>query len=544
MTSLLRSTYALDLEIEGKGRFTIVGFQSAWAINSIPTAVCKMAVGRDALDGHTPAEIHVRGSLLQSHQRAKVWMFATGDYSEEHTWPEREVLIFEGRIAGISVDAAGGLYTAIINLQHWLADLATGSSLAATHHPANLLDMVYSAVIETTLTAKRDDRPAGSQQLAETENTTAILDYVQEDMWGLAIKRLLCNLASTPQIAFGAETAGVLGLDEPPTSKSVLQALRRIEGGDPEDACYKKRSIYTPPLEMTGTAGISTDLAASIAEAIGTASVEAFLTHSIWDKILEYGAQYFFAVVPQVEKALVVPISPASRQVYCKEIVAHSIRTSTNITRPIMAVVLYASGQSLAGTHSKPVSSPGGLYIDKTKTDGMILGMRSPPWLDAIAVANPKMLVGIGGLVGDPAEAREDIKEADAVFDEGTELCNRFAQAIYAQESLRGRSGQAASHLRFDIAPGSICRIHAPPELFLERDDLNPVMIAMVTQVVITIDASADQPSATTNYRFNFMRTEAENKEDSYSLEKHPLYAKTFKGAPLSDTLDFDPCKP
>ena len=121
------------------------------------------------------------------------------------------------------------------------------------------------------------------------------------------------------------------------------------------------------------------------------------------------------------------------------------------------------------------------------------------------------------------------------------ELYNRWAQAVYHTEMLRGRQGALVGKLRFDIAPGSVVRIAGSPERFLGAEDaLAATWVGYVERVVVAINS--EDPQASTSFEFSHLRTEEENEDESgrFSLSQHPLYGNhTVAGAPLIPQLAF-----
>jgi hypothetical protein len=59
------------------------------------------------------------------------------------------------------------------------------------------------------------------------------------------------------------------------------------------------------------------------------------------------------------------------------------------------------------------------------------------------------------------------------------------------------------------------------------------------TVMRVSIGINADSQSAGTTLTLSHMRTLEENADDKYSVNEHPLYDKTFIGAPLLDSLQF-----
>lgn len=118
---------------------------------------------------------------------------------------------------------------------------------------------------------------------------------------------------------------------------------------------------------------------------------------------------------------------------------------------------------------------------------------------------------------------------------------NGYAHAVFATERLRGRSGQVADKLRFDICPGSLVEIQSLGDRFIQRSNLADSLYGRV--IGASIGINAEKTAAGTSFQIEFLRTAAENASDDYSVAKHPLYADAFRGGPLVDALQFGDCE-
>ena len=167
----LRATFELPDGGETFNVPDVVAFSSSFAVNTIPTAVLSLAVGKLANSlSDTPqfASVHLLQQQLSTRAKVRVWMKSTVLSSlgvQQAAVPAggraalgplqnigvpgdgQDLLIFEGNVTGVGrAISAAGTAVATVHLEHWLANLNYASALSATSDPGNPADMVFSAV--------------------------------------------------------------------------------------------------------------------------------------------------------------------------------------------------------------------------------------------------------------------------------------------------------------------------------------------------------------------------------------------------------------
>ena len=107
-----------------------------------------------------------------------------------------------------------------------------------------------------------------------------------------------------------------------------------------------------------------------------------------------------------------------------------------------------------------------------------------------------------------------------------------MAQALYANEILKGRIGQVSGALRFDICPGSTIKVEGVSDRFLPGDDpIGEDRYATVLRVTYYFDA--ENPRTGTAFNLAHIRNEKENEAEDTSVKRHPLYTRVWKGDKL-----------
>src|SRR5262249_25809794 len=141
-------------------------------------------------------------------------------------------------------------------------------------------------------------------------------------------------------------------------NSQVLKALKRIEG-ESDDDCTLARSCYTPPLSFNAPVGdAGQTVADSIAQTILFDSIQSFAHTTLWGKLIGYTSMFGAAVIPLVDKALVVPFVPGIRKTFCKSIETCDysyVNMSQHISELLRGVALM--GTSELATNAVPTST-------------------------------------------------------------------------------------------------------------------------------------------------------------------------------------------
>lgn len=556
--TVVKSDFIIELEVGGE-TFELTFFQASWGINTIPAAVCGLPLGRKARDGKTPAKIHTAKEFSNSDV-AKVYFEANGHWDEKTKWPEGRFLLFEGRVINRGFQKIMGKIQFVVHLTHWLADLNYSSSLSSQSHPANPTQYTFQAVV-SPLQESNNVQPFALGQTAESKLIT--FEGITDDLWGKAIKPVLCGLAANKHIQLKADLKECLSVADG-NNGQALAALKRIEGEAKN--CSRARAEWTPKLSMKlgDLSAVPTTIANSISEAIRRESIESFVHSTLWGKLVDnYAAGFMFSVVPLVDTALVVPYTPGLQDLYCKRIAVtdyNAVEMNGSVDRPIRGVAVYGGKEMSSGLASKGSSSAvkqvglGGCFspTDAKTDDGMIYVIGAPPWLANITESghSPGKTTGLRKRLARPtgttpqAEHKEDLqgnkdnKTREQIIQSATKMYDNYAHAVYVREALRGRVGMIGGKLRFDISPGANILVEGSAEQFLEgKDKLAVNMIGSVSRVTVVMNCEAG--IARTAFQLEHLRTEEENKDEKTSVAGHPLYTTVFKGAPLVPDLLF-----
>lgn len=545
-------------------------FGYSMALNTIPIGVATVNAGREAtnLDKSSPIHAQLLNTLrAKTYVKVKAKITSSRQNAEFlEDWPKDPFIIFEGNTAGCSwqqSEEGGAVFTLRIN--HWLADLSESSAISPLFHPASPAAFQFAAVlIAEAGGALADGQASNAKMLLETVAASYFFTSTpQVDLWagaqgaavppeGEGIRGWLRKLASGGLFKEGARP---LAFDEVPaledlknSNQPALDAINRFE---PRDGEGYRAGVPLELITDEDAAGATT-VAESIADAAAQAVDEGIANRTLWDLLLHYAQMFHFAVVPLVSRALLVPFTPCLRD-HWRTIRAdeYSVVSWTDDgPKRIFGVGLYGGVEleslpqlAADGGLNYRDMGIGGAYIDTKNLKGTFLLTQAPPWIfrllrdEYTGSAAPNNVRAIPTALTPLLPGLPDIPLPPADFLlKRVSLADRLAQAVYAEEVVRGRSVAISGRLRLDICPGSIVKVEIPSEKFIEDDKLGDAMFATVRQVSVHLDAQT--PGVVTTFQLGDLRTSAENAADSsLSLASPPLWKKPWKGAPLIDEM-------
>ena len=528
-------------------RLDVIRCAASFPLNDRPKCSLAIVLGRRADDVSSVSAIHRIVRKIRNKQKAYVYMkvdkLDVPPDLQGDNWPADPFVVFEGETTGFGYQRTANSVEYVLNLEHWLGNLAYSSMISAISSPSNPAQLIFdSAVVSPSDTEEGVRDTAGFTGLSGAQ-VFITPETVADDLWGQGIQPWLISLTRFDTIVdalIGTEPGQNLG-DGTSGNAVARLALERIEP--------RPSGVYTlgVPLDLDPAAYSGTmDLVAGQIEFdLGDQSLNALASSTMWDKLIQYTSTYMLALVPLVDKALVVPYMPGLRKAFA------TIRADEyefgKITGDMPAILRgvgifggpdWEAGGELPG--DVPISfqdfGPGGYY--QGASSGLILFKRAPTWM----IPSGRSLgsdesSGAGGLVHSNAisagigNASLLVPPSQQAADSAL-LMDKYAQCLYIYEVLKARAGDISGKLRFDIAPGSTIKIESCGEQFLGvSDQLGEEIWAAVMQVDFVIDAEA--PRCSTSFHVAHLRGRDENELEGTSIEAHPLWKTQWYGAPL-----------
>jgi len=529
-----------------KQEVEVVQLSCAYEMNRIPQATIVLPVGRE-LGTLAPSTAHavVESQIIQLPVEVFVEItHVAGDSAAQQIIANGKYKVFEGDATGIGYKRTPTGMALSLSLTHWLADLSFSSTLSASSHPRNPAQFTFGAAMKLQFAgdapgAGADLRHFIGRTMAQTRITEAT---VVEDLWGKAILPWFIDLASSDRLNFAQ-----LGLNDS-KNQEAKKALERFDG----DKLPLDFDALTASQSLAARA-IANDIAVSVHDPSNNTNHYRALAHTtLWDKLVgDLAPTYMFSVIPFPEKAKVVPFIPGLQDVHNPHGTKYTIMARdygpldmpSKLPRALRAVAVFTGHGFRSGANLSPNDGPnaltvGGIHV--ARDDGMVLFKTAPRYLSEYvngALYSGTTTGGTGktkgngynnpgagvapGVVG-PAAAKDDIKP----------ILDKFAQALYANEVIKGRQGQLSGPIRFDIAPGSTISIEGAASAFVPNSD--PQGEARYATVVrITHYFDAQTPSAGTTFNLAHIRNSGEHLSADVSVERHPLYDRKWAGDKL-----------
>lgn len=542
MSRLGRSPYraysvSVRLVIDGQN-VDVARFTTSYELNSIPTATALLAVGRE-VHSLEPATAHALAESLVTQLPVDVYIVLTptadGD-PDSIGIPSLDIPdlgcefhIFSGYTGGCGYRKQYGTANFEVGMYHWLGRMNDSSILSYESHPLNPSEFTYGALMPGSLTGAR--HLTGITQANEFITTAAI----QTDFWDSALRPLFDTLLQGNLLQMNTRAGTIRGSH---ANTGALAALTKFAG--PND------DYYTP-------LGLSGNLNRHIVQQIRYAATKLlenpnFMAHhTAWDILVgALGAEFLFSVVPRPTSALVVPFIPGMRTPFVTIAADENVTIATRAiaTRVLRGVGLLSSVGTRTGADmfddDTAAPSVGGWY--EGRDEGMILTKPAPHWLSRWLVPGVVALPSFGGVGGvqstifDPAagDHTDDRDRAATLMGTVEGLLDRYAQAIYAIESIKGRQGTLSGPLRFDVGPGSVVLVEGASEAFVPRDLIGAPFYASVLRVTVSIDSENRQAGCA--FHLDHIRNANENTVDATSVASHPLWdVENFIGCTLVD---------
>lgn len=536
-------------------RLPVEQFTASFGINSIPRADISVSVG---VTSTGISNIHNKASSLSSMAKAKVYFKPEGAYDGIDNWPSTEngLMIFDGYVTAINPSKQVGSFSVVLTLVHWAHALTFTSSLSPSLVAGNAGTLDYSAIQpflkSQTGAAGGDNAGANLSKLSVSKS----LGYasIVADVWK-GVKDLFCDMAGIDLMAF---YGSVCTITNKSTNQDAINALRRFEGGSGGSGCgFSGDGSFNVPSALDLAGGVSgTAVGDAICDTIGSLATADVANQTFWDLLVNIICPIFqLAVIPMTDRCLVVPWCQGLRQPWRDTLARDTLSVGINkgLDRPLRGVVVIASPAFISGANAAAaVTSTGarvapnqvaGCFFPSAKeaTNGTIMPVSPPPWLARLATVDQVAgkTSGVQGRVAVPtatmpqASADRGATPPAGVMRLSQGIYSRYAQSVYVNETLRGRSGTTvAANFRLDIAPGSQITVSGGALPSLGNKDAQGVSYqGAVAQVSLVLSAS--QRVAQAAYTLVGIRTLEENKTDRFSVARHPLYQQSFTGAPL-----------
>lgn len=536
-------------EIDGE-EYEIVQFSTDFALNTIPTAVVTLALGRDVTETGSGNFVGRATNINDKFLfRYPVKIFATSliqDESPDLAYFNKSVpgfdkkVIFSGYVAGFGFQRTAGSAILTISVEHWLADLAASTMLSSSTHYSTPSDLQRSALY----------RDAGTEPYTLKGQSSLMADSwilmqtggegnVCSDLWETGIKRILVAAANSDNLADLHDEANVFGQGE----KGCDTAANKKTLNQVALSALDKVTSKNAKLSVRLGDSTSLNLGGNIFADLSSLYLENLAGQTMWDCLIASSGNFMFAVSPGIDIAQVVPYCPTvSKSEPFKTIPANQIdsvsisgdcpRTLRGVAlvQPQEGTVLNENGDPPPGI---PAVSLGGVYISPAAgCSGVVLFKHPPSWLCLRSNVWESSSVPPDTTIAPKEPGTNSSEKKDA---ELASIRDSYAKALFGVEVTKGRQGTISGPLRFDVGPGSFIKFELPEETHMPDTGNNRYFYGIVVRVSFVIDSNS--ATASTTYTVAHVRTNAEEEDKGFVMTEHPIYTTTWFGGALDEQL-------
>lgn len=533
-------SFKIDFAVNGI-RFEAVQAVCSFEQNAIPTCSITVAVGRNIATSRA-ATAHSELRHLKNRSFVEVYLKVTPLQSEggaPHEWPADYFPIFMGFVTGTGWQRSNNGANFVIHVEHWLSELNYTSAINGASHPANPAAFTFPAGFKAPVVRAGGGTDVNwVYHLRLRDGITK--EMAEDDLWERILKPWALQVATERP----TDDRLLFGLETPMGNDAALDILRG-------DKTFKITSAGSMGMQLSGPNSIA--MGNALARALESSMGNNVINTTLWGKMIgEWSVDYWFVVVPRVMDALVVPFvgslsGPSWVEIKAGDYVQCDLQSAVpqqlSCVCLLHSVTWLAAGNTNLGEFDEIKGGLAGLYPIPPNKKGVMLYKDLPRWLTDVLQEYdqglesegvfPRLPIRTGvdkddvGVAGN--EALSPNKQQDAFRD----VIARYAQHWYLLEQLKGRTGELAGRLRFDISPGSQVRVlsHGGPGGV--EDDLTEPFYASVSKVTHLINSEMQR--AGTSFTLAHIRNERENGDSDFSISVPPLYKQPWRGAVLVD---------
>jgi len=520
-------------------QFEAVQVVTSFEINTIPTCSITVAVGRDVKTLQAAAA-HKHIGKLKNRNYVEIYLYPEPLGQEggaPNEWPKK-IPFFFGYVTGTGWQRATSGASFTIHCEHWLSELNYTSAINGASHPGNPAAYTYPAGHKTPARAAGGDTAVGWLYHLLLEGGVDS-NMAKADVWENILKPWSIQSAKMPPVDLRLR-----GMETPSGNDGALEIL---EGkGD-----FK---IVSEKMQMAVDGPDSLALGNSLSRALESSMMNNAINTTLWAKIVgEWSPQFWFSVVPRVEDTLIVPfvgaLGPNKEFLEIKAGDYVQCDLHAQIPQQLAAIGLSHAIENLAGGIEAFYSDKGGLaavYPTPPKKKGVILLKDTPVWLSDVVQGyvygrasegvQPRAPIGTGADHKDVGEERDPPRDPNDNMEKFRDVIHRFAQHWYILEQLKGRVGELAGRLRFDVCPGTQVKVESGGDVNIADDGLAQPFYASVSKVTHLINSEVQR--AGTSFTLAHIRNEAENEDPDTSVAIPPLYDEAWNGKVLIDGVN------
>ncbi len=537
----------VEIEVNNGIKLVASQFSMTYGVNSIPTATALIALGRNVRTGEQ-ADVHDPGVIKQLKLFAAVtvmltgrlgdWSPSPGEDDNKKQWPRGRHVLFTGYVSGVSYRRSVGRVSLVVNMVSVLVGLSQSSVGSGDVVPGAINDLLLPETfrgaggeIASNAGGKFIGQLPDDISIDFSEGLLKVIKYICEENQ-LQTHDQWCGTNQGPAAASTANTAALLALEG---GTNLWRGVRNLIGTNE----YVDK--YPLNIHSKGKPYVSDWVGRRVAHSLAGDTIWSLLIGSLLPSFGLY-------VIPTAREAYVAPCLPMGnkpgKSIYASEYVDFNFSAMSQ--QPLYGVGIMSNYNLATINGGSPKICVGASYTPYPEGSGRWLFTNAPGWMDGWVNYDPDTVQGEPDVVKMLNKPTTDVlgnggtninRDVSQEAEDWNLSMSRYAQMLYASNSLRGRDGYLVGKLRFDISPGTILFVQGKSGIS-GYDDLATNLIGFVSSVTISINS--EQASATTAFNMTNLRTDVENTEPGTSMSDHPFFPKYFTYAPLVETLKID----
>lgn len=434
----------LEKKSKSKSLCELVSFSATFSLNTIPTAQVVPSTGLEIMYGGRTVDYKKLQQLAIDSKPVGVYLTvlhsfrSSNNKNDKQYWPKDTCCIFKGYLQPPVFEITAFGAGRKITILHWLTALERISLITTASYVGN--------PIEITVQGYGLGSDSKDGVWFPLLNSNVALDNI----WEEGIKPLYLEL-----LKWGEEYKDKYN----PFVKDQRNRLRTVI------------NKITQEISVDELLNESTYLQELIAADIQSDPMMAFIQMDGWSKLItDYCPSYLMALVPQVDKATLIPAPCTINKKEAIEISLDEIFTITAapfLTKKISRMNCVAAeapvGNNTAIGPAHYVSL--GTYPpDKVQKEGLNVTIGFPSWITAEAVGELPQATETLDFFTEPEEAVEKVKEQKEILEEVNQLQNtvgqRYTQVAYLTQAFNGAFVRIAMPVNMCICPGAMVKIN------------------------------------------------------------------------------------
>lgn len=453
--SLLKDQENVPESEEGEYIGELTSASAAFALNGIPTITVSVPHGVRVKDGkleNAYVYFSTLNEAIKDRKGVGVYLDIQGDVPGLPT--NTCACLFKGYILEQSVqnNKEGG--SSQFGIVHWLTDLTNIAMVNRLSSPDNSADVSNDSAF----------------QQFDSNSSQNKSSWIPGNAYSEALKKPDANV-------YDALKVGMIATMEGEGNKLREDQPASIN----RDKYYRKakaalEAVKAECLKFSSDVGMTDSLINAMSAALSLEQRATHISTTIWQKLVQtFMPQYYLALVPLIDKALVIPqpgiqiTEDNCTEIPDTDIVGVSTRTKHG---KVLGAVFLSSRTATQESSLIPVNTFATKFQYPIPAEtGVMKACSLPAWLECY-LSMTRTLHDATASFTDFANMDQQIDEVEPEdADACQRLCKLFTKAVYHAEVTRGNTASVTTIPNLMIAPGTPVKFKVPKDVLAQIDD-------------------------------------------------------------------------